>query len=235
MMNSSVLLLLCVVLSLNISLVRADGYCGDLVSEQRACLDSALSSTTSWHECNYCICQEMGGACGENTLNEILKCEVKIDAGDHELLCRLALKDEWLYGFSAISFVVGSIISFLIYIYYKTANWSCLWDSEGYKYVRSGQCCWDMVSGLCLIYFLSGRWVCDLLNCCKLGCIADCLMKLFSCEFWKSVYDCLPPCRIPAFIMEMCAPQPAFKPSRTAYNPYATNKAPMSMRPQLKV
>jgi hypothetical protein len=219
-------LLLCLILVLLIVYDVQGMGCGDLELVQQTCLASALSDTNEWHNCNYCLCEEMGGACNEQTFKDVLECEVKADPSNHELMCRLVLDEDWLIGFSCIAFVLGTIVSFLVYYYYMTADWTYLWESSCYVYLRSGQCFWDLITCKLLVSFLSCQWVFNIWESDFCNFFKTRLGFLCSREYWREACkpneNPQPMC--PRWLLELCDEQPVFKPSSTSgYNPYQSS------------
>jgi hypothetical protein len=200
------------------------GYCSDLEAVQDRCLSKALGDTNSWVKCDFCLCQEMGGECRDNGFQEILDCEVRAKTEDSELSCRLVLEEPWLIGFSVIAFVVGSVLSFLIYYYYKTADWSWLWNSSAYKYCKSGECMWDFITCKHFIVFVTCAWcvpIIEYLECDYCNC-RDTLLGMLTYTWWQ--VNCLRPMYgffCPRWLREICHEQPVFKPSKNQYNPRA--------------
>jgi hypothetical protein len=202
------------------ALVSAAGYCGNLASSQSVCLEKALDSLNEWVHCDFCLCQEMGGDCNEEVFEDVLNCEIMADPDDTELSCRLVLEQDWLIGFSVMAFFVGSVCSFMLYFYYTTADWSWLWNSEFWMYLKT-DCLRDFVTCKHLFIVLSFGWVVPIVEWCQMDfCnLRHFCISIFTYEYW--VDTCRPMYGIfcPRWLREICHEQPVFKPSKSTYDP----------------
>lgn len=218
-------IVLLILLSLKITLIY--GKCKDPTGTRTECLSKTLGNTDTWHVCDYCLCQEMGGSCDDETFQDILECQIKANVADHELLCRLSLQEPWLIGFSIFSFIFGSMISFFVYLYYKTADWSTVWESKTYLYFKNGTCCIDFFKCAPLLYILTFQPCFDIYEMCRKGS----KYKYCSSKYWYEIYQCIGNIRIlPEWCQYFnpCLQKPMFKQGGYGntggggYNPYAT-------------
>ena len=214
-------MLVCVALLWVPQVVMA-GYCGDLDAVQEQCLSKALAAgSNEWVNCDYCLCQEMGGSCNEEEFEDVLNCQVKADESDKELSCRLVLEQDWLIGFSVLAFFVGCVTSFLVYFYYKSADWSWLWNSDGYKYIRGGECFWDFITCRHLLVLLSFSWCVPIIEWMRLDyCnIRESFYRCCTYDYWDETCRPVYAFFCPRWLREICHEQPVFKPGKSSYDP----------------
>ena len=227
MFTNNTMKIFIIILLLQITLIYSK--CKDPTGTRTECLSKTLGDTDTWHVCDYCLCQEMGGSCNDETFQEILECQIKANVADHELLCRLSLQEPWLIGFSIFSFIFGSMVSFFVYLYYKTADWTTVWESKSYLYFRNGSCCIDFFKCAPLLYILTFQPCFDIYGLFKGGS----KNKYCTLKYWYEIYQCIGNTQIlPEWCQYFnpCLQKPMFKQGGSYggggggdfYNPYAT-------------
>ena len=98
------------------------GDCGnDLSSIRENCISLAQSNPGKWEQCDFCICQEMGGSC-KSEQGWLFECELRSELGSTDpgaaIGCRLSFQYRWFVTLCFIALLVGAGFAALFFYWY---------------------------------------------------------------------------------------------------------------------
>ena len=122
-------------------------------------MHEAVDDPLTWVVCDRCVCKDMGGLCASDTMGDTVECEIRADVSAQRLDCRLVLKDDWIGGFSALSFIAGFIFLFLCYFIVVTAHIGSMLKRCHKACPRLKDMCISFITCKPVIVLVSCAWV----------------------------------------------------------------------------